>query len=524
MKKRTALNSILVATIIGYVITIGITGSPFLFILLFYIALLFTILLCIINIRNKKHLIIILGCLCFFFISAWAINHYFLPDKFHPISLLGDVGIGIFTMFLGWNLIKPCKKGIVYIGTTVFIGFIVFLTVISSITQSDESSSIGTLQSLPYLSYVVEDKATDKDGVVNYHQALSNQGINLYHSFLTAGAHLMDMTGNILHTWLPEESDPNWEYVAINNNGDLFVSVQDIMLMKLDWDSHIQWEKNMRSHHDIALADNGDIYTLSRKDELVFLSGLPVPILNDYLVVLSPDGETKKEISLFQVLKRKIPVDRVFHIYAHILNPQNLWKIIEQKMEGRYILRQNTPFDILHNNTVTIIDRDMNGLYKKGNIFISVRELDLIGIVDIEQEKLLWSWGPGNLDRQHHPTLLANGNILIFDNGRNREYSRVIEIVPLTKEIVWKYETNPSTSFFSHVMGAAQRLPNGNTLITESTKGYVFEVTKDGEIVWEFYNPDREKDGKRIRIYRMMRITDLKNYPKLKELQQHLRL
>jgi len=38
-------------------------------------------------------------------------------------------------------------------------------------------------------------------------------------------------------------------------------------------------------------------------------------------------------------------------------------------------------------------------------------------------------------------------------------------------------------------MGYAQRLPNGNTLITESSFGRFFEVTKQGEIVWEYVNP-----------------------------------
>ena len=47
------------------------------------------------------------------------------------------------------------------------------------------------------------------------------------------------------------------------------------------------------------------------------------------------------------------------------------------------------------------------------------------------------------------------------------------------------------SKFYSHFKGAAQRLPNGNTLITESTRGRAVEVTPAGEIVWEFYNPHR---------------------------------
>jgi hypothetical protein len=61
-------------------------------------------------------------------------------------------------------------------------------------------------------------------------------------------------------------------------------------------------------------------------------------------------------------------------------------------------------------------------------------------------------------------------------------YSRVIEINPAKNEIVWKYQDKPAWNFFSPRMGNAQRLPNGNTLITESSFGPFFEVTKEGRL------------------------------------------
>jgi hypothetical protein len=51
----------------------------------------------------------------------------------------------------------------------------------------------------------------------------------------------------------------------------------------------------------------------------------------------------------------------------------------------------------------------------------------------------------------------------------------------------------------------ADRLPNGNTLIVESDAGRAFEVTAEGEIVWEFLNPDRMPDGRPQPLYRSMR-------------------
>jgi hypothetical protein len=143
-----------------------------------------------------------------------------------------------------------------------------------------------------------------------------------------------------------------------------------------------------------------------------------------------------------------------------------------------------------------------------------------VGIIDLENNKMVWKWGPGNLSQPHHPALLENGHMLIFDNGIERRYSRVVELDPSRKKIVWEYRSDPPQQFFSVSRGSSQRLPNGNTLITESDKGCVFEVTSGGEIVWEFFNPEiRMEDEKRAVIYRMTRIFDFKKYPFLDNLE-----
>jgi hypothetical protein len=112
------------------------------------------------------------------------------------------------------------------------------------------------------------------------------------------------------------------------------------------------------------------------------------------------------------------------------------------------------------------------------------------------------------------------GNMLVFDNGGNagygsllpgmpghypctfRDYSRVIEFNPITLDIVWEYKktetldaneddkiTAEERKFYSSYISGAQRLKNGNTLITEGGNGRVFEVTRKGKIVWEYISP-----------------------------------
>jgi hypothetical protein len=78
-----------------------------------------------------------------------------------------------------------------------------------------------------------------------------------------------------------------------------------------------------------------------------------------------------------------------------------------------------------------------------------------------------------------------------------RDYSRVLEIDPTTLQIVWQYTPKEAgfvvpldaARFYSPFISSAQRLPNGNTLITEGSDGRIFEVTAEHEIVWEYISP-----------------------------------
>ena len=107
---------------------------------------------------------------------------------------------------------------------------------------------------------------------------------------------------------------------------------------------------------------------------------------------------------------------------------------------------------------------------------------------------IIWQIGGPPLAQQHDPRPLPNGNILIFDNGTHRRdhpatFSRVIEVDPRTSEIVWRYTDQSIFEFFSPYISGAQRLANGNTLICEGCHGRLFEVTHDGEVVWEYVSP-----------------------------------
>lgn len=132
-----------------------------------------------------------------------------------------------------------------------------------------------------------------------------------------------------------------------------------------------------------------------------------------------------------------------------------------------------------------------------GNILTCSPYTSNIYIIDKVTGDIKWRWGQGIIAFPHNPSMLDNGNILVFDNGKWRMYptwtppdfSRVVEVNPSTNEIEWEYKAENPVDFYSAYISGCQRLPNGNTLICEGAKGRLFEVTAKGEIVWEYVVP-----------------------------------
>ncbi|MCK5128192.1 MAG: hypothetical protein KAR42_18190, partial [candidate division Zixibacteria bacterium] len=283
-------------------------------------------------------------------------------------------------------------------------------------------------------------------------------------------------------------------------------------------------------HHEIAVAKNGDIYVLAKKTRLIFIAGFPLPIRDDCIVVFSQDGKYKDEISMLDVVYDDIAFNSVIRTYWHIIQPGSIKNMarhhismIRGKQPNSFLTPVEGVFDNMHINTLSIMDRDIKGLCKKGDFLICIRNWDLIGFMDPGKMALTWRWNTGQASRPHFPILMENNNILLFDNGPLRNFSKVVEMNPFTKKVVWEYIADPPESFHSLVRGCSQRLPNGNTLITESDKGRVFEVTADGEIVWDFHNLEEgTKKGSKGRagIYRMLRITEPEKYPCLNRLKE----
>ncbi len=366
-----------------------------------------------------------------------------------------------------------------------------------------QKKMIENLQSIGYLAG--SKPAPAESNVTIYNDKLAYNGLNLIVSGHAPEALLITMSGDSIHRWncgLTEawpklvtkkesvkkywKSKMYWRRAHLMENGDLYAIFEGIGIIKLDKNSNLLWSKNNFAHHDLYVAKNGDVYLLTRKVHIDERFDPEKPIMEDFITVLDSEGNELKSISLLDMLENSP--------FAPVLT-------------------RSKPFgDIFHTNTIELIEKthaDHNSPFKQGTLLTSILYLDLVCAVDLEKETTYWA--ESNLwHRQHQPTLLDNGNMLVFDNQGLKNASSVLEIDPVTRKILWSYRGGEDGTFYSETCGSCQRLPNGNTLITESDPGRAFEVTLDKTIVWEYVNPNRAGKNKEL-IATLFEVTRLEH-------------
>ncbi len=366
--------------------------------------------------------------------------------------------------------------------------------------MQDQGASEQTrtaLKSLPYLDWQpVSQEDIEKHGVTVYDQKRCYEGLNVYNHDSSPRCYLMDMSGAVLHVWSRPEG--NWHDVEPLRNGDLLVAERDSVLFKVDWESDIKWTSDKKYHHDVTVAHNGDIYALTWDVLQIPYGPSTIPIVNDYVTILAPDGTAKKDVSIFKLFGSEVTDDERSEIRDYLRGKEAAGEKVE--------VGPQTIFDVFHTNTVDVVETAIEGVARKGDVLVCIRNLDIVAVIDASGEEVVWRLDRHDLEKPHQPSFV-DGNLLVFDNGAGRGYSRVLEVDPHTGETVWEYVADPKEAFFSLIRGGCQRLPNGNTLICESNRAHVFEVTPRGEIVWEFYGTEAKQALKRKRpIYRMTRL------------------
>ncbi len=309
-------------------------------------------------------------------------------------------------------------------------------------------------------------------------------GYTLYAPMSGEGeVYLLDLAGEVVHTWNMPYPPGLYGYLLPNGNlfyggkvrddatWDIFEGFKRFkggVMLEADWDGNILWEHRDPYHHHDArrTASGGCLYmTVERmadRQAARVRGGRPGTGASgmwcDVLVEVDAAGNRIWE----------------WHAAEH-LDP-----------ETDVITFNDSREEWSHGNTVVAL--------AGSTVIFSFRNISTVGIIDQYNDEIVWKLGSEALAQQHDPSLLEGGNVLIYDNGSHSAsdplpHSRVIEVDTDDNEIVWQYTDNPPFNFFSAYISGARRLPNGNTLITEGHFGRMFQVTPEGDVVWEYINP-----------------------------------
>ena len=367
------------------------------------------------------------------------------------------------------------------------------------------------------------------------------------------GATLIDMNGGVVNHWhnldgFPNKLLPGGFVMGSRSERSKEYGYQDNLdLVQVDWDGKVVWtfdhweyveDKDIgprwvaRQHHDYQREGNPVGY---------YVPEMHSKTDSGHTFILSHKGVKDERITLYPLL------DDVVYEIDWQGNVVWTWECHEHFDEFGFDEaaknaifrnpggRHASGWDWMHINSVSLVGP--NKWYDQGderfhpdNLILDARNANIIFIISKKTGKIVWKLGPdyssgkekeiGWIIGQHHAHIIpkglpGEGNLLLFDNGGlggygmpnamspngvsnvKRDYSRVLEIDPIRMEIVWKVlprnfgfvQPYLADQFYSCYVSGAQRLPNGNTLITEGARGRIIEITNDFEIVWEYVSP-----------------------------------
>ena len=368
------------------------------------------------------------------------------------------------------------------------------------------------------------------------------EGQILYSPMWSTMTFLREISGALNHTWYSSYSPG--AMVRWLGDGTILRAIRVTAgpdytggtgggIQKVLWDGTVEWDFRYNSdehlsHHDIRMLPNGNVLMIAweTKTQAQAIAAGRNPnyvtslgFLPDHIIEVQPTGPISGTIVW------------EWHVWDHLIQDYDSSKenygVVEDHPELVNInYATATHPDWLHTNSI-----DYNEEFDQ--ILLSVHNFNEIWVIDHSTtteeaaghsggncEKggdLLYRWGnPQTYNRgtpsdqklflQHDATWIdegcpGEGNILVFNNGGTRLYSTVDEIIPPVdangkyylaegsaygpNAPTWTF--SPQPTFYASYLSGAERLSNGNTLITNGEMGLVFEVTPEGSTVWQYY-------------------------------------
>ncbi len=366
--------------------------------------------------------------------------------------------------------------------------------------EATDRAEIERLVALGYIEATEQPADLSQLRVVAIDRERAQPGYRLYCTRGRAIIELIELEGRVVREWRIPDTRHLMSCSMLDDGSIVIVGIKrpadggndpwdsDRYLARLHWNGSTLWRREIPVHHDVRPVGRDRLASIGIRYRIIPEVMPGVAVRDDTMMLLDLDGQVLEEKSVYDALTS---VEGAVEILP--IEPKRLW--------------HRRQIDLLHTNTIEWIDRphlaERHPLYRAGNVIITIRHQNLVAVIEWATNRLVWAWGQKDVIAPHEATVLENGHILVFDNGGMRGYSRLIELDPLTEEIVWEYRAEEPSDFFTSSRGGSQRLPNGNTLVTNSNNGYAFEVTGDGETVWRFMNPHLTTTRRRLTFRRM---------------------
>jgi hypothetical protein len=333
---------------------------------------------------------------------------------------------------------------------------------------------------------------TDK-GVTIWNPIAAQRGFTLYTSGEGPVARLVTMNGTIAHEWaIPYSRIWTKEAAAVQEpqpdnliflrqarvlpNGDLIAVFEaaghvpaGYGLVRVDKESKPVWSYLQRAHGGFDMAPDGRVFALVQaiREDDTPTTMLKTPFLEEFVAVLSPEGRETARISVVEALERSR--------YASLLA-----KVSPGQADPLGV----TSIQFMGDNAV----KGVPGGHGE-RVLLSLSGVGAVAILDVASRQIVWAMR-GEWNGPREVRVLPGGDLLMVDTADGKT-ARTRQFDPSTSTVTWSYGGDEGHPLAADARLSAQRLANGNTLLTDSGNGTLFEVDKDGTVVWEFTNPTR---------------------------------
>jgi Arylsulfotransferase (ASST) len=304
----------------------------------------------------------------------------------------------------------------------------------------------------------------------------------------------------------------NWNIdthgALIEPDGSVVFNFEYAGLVKLNRCGEVVWTLPRMTHHSVEPAAGGGYWVPSRRhlsaDEPTPFPPFPTPFAEDTLLRVSADGEVLSEISL-----------------PGLIYDNGLEALLTASGHSHYSwVRWDR--EIVHLNKIAELPAEIADdfpLFEAGDLALSIRQSNLVMVVDPDSGKVKW-WRIGPWLRQHDPEFKPGGTLVVFNNNAYKtayltpeekspptydQGSNIIEIDPASGAHEVVYGDRAGQEMLTIVRGKVELLPDDNLLVTEFEGGRVFQTDAEGKVVWEYVN--------RYSAEEVAEITEARAYP-----------